>query len=67
MKALHKRHTLVGVGGLNCPCCAPQSGNKYAAKARTILKRQAKRRFDRQVNREQAVRTYLFPQGADDG
>ena len=44
MKALYKRHTLVGVGGLSCPCCAPQSGNKYAAKARTMLKRQAKRR-----------------------
>ena len=49
--ANYKRYACVGVGGLNCPCCAPQSGNKYAAKARTILKRQAKRRFDRQVNK----------------
>lgn len=40
----YKRYTLVGPGGLSCPCCAPQSGKRGAAKARAKMKRQAKRR-----------------------
>ena len=52
MKADFKKHTLAGVGGLSCPCCAPQSGNRYAARARVIMKRQAKRRLERAVNKE---------------
>lgn len=42
----YKRYTMVGPGGLNCPCCGPQSGNKYAARARAQCKRQAKKRFN---------------------
>jgi len=41
MKGLFKRFTLVGPGGMKCHCCAPQSGNKYAACAKRRMKRQA--------------------------
>lgn len=37
----YRRFTCVGPGGINCPCCAPDSGNKYRAKARKKIKRQA--------------------------
>ena len=39
-KGIYKRYTLVGPGGINCPCCCPKG---YKA----TLKRQAKRREDR--------------------
>ncbi len=52
MKAAYKKFTLVGPGGINCPCCAPMSGNRYAARARVIMKRQAKRREAAALNRE---------------
>jgi hypothetical protein len=44
MKGIYKRFSVVGNGGFACPCCAPQSGDKYGARARVILKRQAKRK-----------------------
>jgi hypothetical protein len=44
MKSTYKRFAVIGVGGFSCPCCAPKSGNKYGARARVILKRQAKRK-----------------------
>ena len=50
MKSEYKRYTLVGPGGMGCLCCAPQSGNKYAARVRTLMKRQAKRRESRIIN-----------------
>ena len=49
MKSNYKRYTIVGNGGMNCPCCAPKSGNKYGARARVILKRQAKRRENKAI------------------
>jgi hypothetical protein len=52
MKSSYKRYTMVGPGGLACACCAPQSGTKYSARARTIMKRQAKRREAQAVNKE---------------
>ncbi len=51
MKSSYKRYTLVGPGGMSCPCCAPMSGNKYAARARVLMKRQAKRREAREIAR----------------
>ena len=43
MRGNYRKHTKVGHGGISCPCCAPKSGNKYGARARVIMKRQAKR------------------------
>jgi hypothetical protein len=43
MRSNYRKHTKVGHGGISCPCCAPKSGNKYGARARVIMKRQAKR------------------------
>lgn len=40
--ALH--YSQIGPGGWHCLCCAPQSGKKYAAKAKAQLRRQAKKR-----------------------
>jgi len=52
-KAEFRRHSMVGPGGMSCPCCAPQAGNKYAARAVKIIKRQAKRREMRVENKLQ--------------
>ena len=49
MKAYFRKATVVGHGGMSCPCCAPKSGNKYGAAARTVIKRQAKRWLSRLV------------------
>jgi hypothetical protein len=49
VKAYFRRATVVGHGGMSCPCCAPKSGNKYGAAARTVIKRQAKRWLSRLV------------------
>lgn len=40
--AIH--YSQIGPGGWHCRCCAPQSGNKYAAQAKAQLRRQAKKR-----------------------
>lgn len=49
--ALH--YSQVGPGGWHCLCCAPQSGNKYAARAKAQLRRQAKKRERAAFVREQ--------------
>jgi hypothetical protein len=51
MKGLFKRFTLVGPGGMKCVCCAPQSGNKYAACAKRLIKRQAKKVMRRAITK----------------
>ena len=51
MKGFFKRAYMVGPGGMTCPCCAPQSGNKYAARARHLMDKQSKRRLERIINR----------------
>lgn len=51
-KGIYKRYTLTGPGGFKCPCCAPQSGNKHAARALVLVKRQGKRREERDLQRE---------------
>lgn len=55
MKSEYKRYSLVGHGGFGCSCCAPKSGTKYGARAIDILKRQAKRRFHKRLDKEQRV------------
>lgn len=47
------KHAVIGVGGWHCLCCAPQSGNKYAARAKAQLRRQAKKRERAAFMREQ--------------
>lgn len=47
------KHAVIGVGGWRCLCCAPQSGNKYAARAKAVLRRQAKKRERAAFAREQ--------------
>lgn len=51
-KGNYKRYALTGPGGFKCSCCAPQSGNKHAARALVLVKRQAKRRQDRDIQRD---------------
>jgi len=51
MKGFFKRAYMVGPGGMTCPCCAPKSGNKYAARARQLMDKQSKRRLERIINR----------------
>jgi hypothetical protein len=43
---------MVGPGGMHCACCAPRSGNKYAAEAIRKIKRQAIKRYGRIVDKE---------------
>lgn len=50
MKGIYKRYAVIGIGGFSCACCAPKSGTKYGARARVILKRQAKRKEERVIN-----------------
>jgi hypothetical protein len=55
MKGLFKKTYLVGPGGMKCACCAPKSGNKYAARARRLMDKQGKLRLTRlidQLNKE---------------
>lgn len=52
MKSEFKRHSEVGHGGFGCPCCAPQSGNRYKARARVIMKRQAKRKLNQFITKQ---------------
>ena len=51
MKGFFKRATLVGPGGMKCQCCAPQSGNKYAAFAKRLIKRRAKKVMHRTITK----------------
>lgn len=47
------KHAVIGVGGWHCYCCAPRGANKYAARARAMLRRQAKKRERAAFMREQ--------------
>lgn len=49
MHGFFKKATAIGGGGMSCPCCAPKSGNRYGAAARTLIKRQAKRLLARTI------------------
>lgn len=49
MHGFFKKATAIGGGGMSCPCCAPKSGNRYGAAARTLVKRQAKRLLARTI------------------
>lgn len=44
-RSLYRKYTVAGPGGMSCPCCAPQSGDKYKARARAKVKRQAIKRY----------------------
>jgi hypothetical protein len=50
MKGLFKKAYMVGQGGMTCACCAPKSGNKYAARARQKMDKQGKLRLTRMIN-----------------
>jgi len=50
MKGLFKKEYMVGQGGMTCACCAPKSGNKYAARARQKMDKQSKLRLTRMIN-----------------
>lgn len=47
-KGQYRRYALVGPGGIKCPCCVGQS-----RKPQTLVKRQAKRREARDLERNQ--------------
>ena len=51
MNAYFRKATMVGHGGMSCPCCAPKSGNRYGAAARTLMKRQARLRLGRIIDK----------------
>ena len=51
MKSIYKRYACIGGGGLTCPCCAPQSGTKYADRARTVYQRIGKRNEARVISK----------------
>lgn len=52
MKINTNKHTMVGPGGMSCPCCAPQAGSKCGARERKRMKRQALSRFYRGHDKE---------------
>jgi hypothetical protein len=61
MKGLFKKAYLVGQGGMTCACCAPKSGNKYAARARQKMDKQGKLRLTRMIDQLNKELTWTRP------